>query len=195
MQSVTYHIMNKTLSILFTLLFCFTAVGCDEDSTTTTQVQPQPEKRVVFDLPEGWEWSGGDARSGDAIYWYDRDDPQGFYKIGDFTFEAGDQALAEANALEGFNSALDGRRCEEIPCTWTNDDLDDENSATMEFKTINGQTIIVATNSMDQGDYKFWGHGLNFEKDGIVYDGAIFGAEFDKFSDALTTILDSIRIE
>ncbi|MEZ4087472.1 MAG: hypothetical protein R3B71_04015 [Candidatus Gracilibacteria bacterium] len=187
--------MIKLISLLFTFAFCLTATGCDEDSTTTIQVQPQPEKRVVFDLPEGWEWAGGDARSGDAIYWYDHEDPKGFYKIGDFTFEAGDQALAEANALEGFNSAFDGRSCNKIPCTWTNDHLNYENSATMEFKTINGQTIIVATNYMDQSDYKFWGHGLNFEKDGIVYNGAIYGAEFDNFNDELATILDSIRVE
>mgnify|MGYP002623260563 FL=1 len=188
--------MNKLFSLMLALLFCFAAAGCDEDSTTkTTQIQPEPEKRVIFDLPEGWEWAGGSHESGDAIKWFDRDNPKGFYKIGDFSYQEGTQALAETNALEGFNSALDGRSCDAIPCTWTNEDLDYDNNAKMEFKTIEDTTFVVATNYWNQDNDEFWSSGINFAKDGIVYSGSIYGAPFDNFEQELKSILDSIRVE
>lgn len=203
MQPLTHTIMTNILSLLLAVLACFTATGCDSDNTTFPETT-STEKKVVYDLPEGWEWSGGNVMpTGDAIKWVGEGnrpeqteiDGPGFYKIGDFTFQEGDEAMVEANVLEGFNSAFDGRSCDKIPCTWINDYLDYENSVTVESKTINGQTVIVTTNYMDQGDYKFWSHGLNFEKDGIVYKGAIYGNEFDTFTEPLETILGSIRVE
>lgn len=188
MNFITKNIMTNILSFLLTAVMCLAGTGCGQEHATPQQ-EHAPALKVVYDLPEGWEWM--DEENG-ISKWEHRAKGGGapFVKFDPSEFPIGTEEEAKAKILENYNKNLEtcNRRKEYYP------DFDEECDpppAYQEFM-IDGITVYA---SMDTGTVwgeESWTSILGFEKDGrkvifILYDKA------DLYMEELNLIISTLK--
>ncbi len=160
--------MIKLFSVLFTVLTCLSATGCDSDNATVPE-EPVVALRAVYDLPEGWTWL--DEENGVAIWEHrSKDGGSPFVKFTPLEFPIGTEEEAKADILENYNYIhCDRGQSPDQEC--------DRNPEYYKEFVFDDTTVYASMSTGSVWGMESWTSVLGFEHDGrkaifILYDKA-----------------------
>ncbi|MCA9374334.1 hypothetical protein KC725_04195 [Candidatus Peregrinibacteria bacterium] len=170
--------MINIFSVLFTVLTCLSATGCDSDNAT---VPEEPVKKMVYELPEGWEWMD-EGQDSAILNEPTKDNAAGFVKLDPNGTSEGTTSDAKKLVQKEYH---------EGDCIQLENECVPEEFVTLQ----SGEYEIFAF--MQPIQYwadSSWMSTFSFEKNGRVYSMIMYD-RIDLYPEVLDTIVQSIEFK